>query len=60
MTDSAQIKKLATQARLHLHRGIGYLADNSKLKRFEELILLVKHTEKPLQELMASQEILKR
>ncbi len=29
---------LATQFRLHLHRGIGYLAGNSNLKSLEDLI----------------------
>lgn len=32
---------LATQFRLHLHRGIGYLAGNSQLERLEDLITLV-------------------
>jgi DNA sulfur modification protein DndE len=31
---------LATQFRLHLHRGIGYLAGEQKLKKIEDLILL--------------------
>ncbi len=31
---------LVTQFRLHLHRGIGYLAGNPKLKRIEYLIEL--------------------
>ncbi len=30
---------LATQLRLHLHRGIGYLAGDANLKRIEDLIL---------------------
>lgn len=29
---------LATQFRLHLHRGIGYLAGEQKLKKIEDLI----------------------
>lgn len=31
---------LATQFRLHLHRGIGYLAGEQKLKKIEDLIQL--------------------
>lgn len=31
---------LATQFRLHLHRGIGYLAGDQNLKRIEDLIAL--------------------
>ncbi len=37
-TDS---ETLATQLRLHLHRGIGYLAGNPNLKNIEDLIALV-------------------
>ncbi|MDY7015384.1 MAG: DNA sulfur modification protein DndE [Cyanobacteriota bacterium] len=32
---------LATQFRLHLHRGIGYLAGDPNLKKIEDLISLV-------------------
>jgi DNA sulfur modification protein DndE len=32
---------LATQFRLHLHRGIGYLAGDPNLKKIEDLIALV-------------------
>ncbi|MCW6038707.1 DNA sulfur modification protein DndE [Spirulina subsalsa FACHB-351] len=32
---------LATQFRLHLHRGIGYLAGDSDLKRIEDLIQII-------------------
>ncbi|NEO54312.1 MAG: DNA sulfur modification protein DndE [Okeania sp. SIO3B5] len=32
---------LATQFRLHLHRGIGYLAGNPNIKRIEDLIAIV-------------------
>ncbi|NEP40363.1 MAG: DNA sulfur modification protein DndE [Okeania sp. SIO2G4] len=32
---------LATQFRLHLHRGIGYLAGNPNIKRIEDLIATV-------------------
>ncbi len=32
---------LATQLRLHLHRGIGYLAGNPNIKRIEDLIATV-------------------
>lgn len=32
---------LATQFRLHLHRGIGYLAGNQNIKKIEDLIELV-------------------
>lgn len=32
---------LATQLRLHLHRGIGYLAGDPNLKNIEDLIALV-------------------
>lgn len=32
---------LATQFRLHLHRGIGYLAGNPNIKRIEDLIVTV-------------------
>ncbi|QIZ73409.1 DNA sulfur modification protein DndE [Oxynema aestuarii] len=38
---------LATQFRLHLHRGIGYLAGDPDLKKIEDLIALATHTEKP-------------
>ncbi|NEQ24316.1 MAG: DNA sulfur modification protein DndE [Microcoleus sp. SIO2G3] len=31
---------LATQFRLHLHRGIGYLAGDSNLKKIEDLIAI--------------------
>jgi DNA sulfur modification protein DndE len=31
---------LATQFRLHLHRGIGYLAADSALKKIEDLVTL--------------------
>ncbi len=31
---------LATQFRLHLHRGIGYLAGDPKLKKIEDLIAI--------------------
>ncbi|PSB00750.1 DNA sulfur modification protein DndE [Merismopedia glauca] len=31
---------LTTQLRLHLHRGIGYLAGDSNLKKVEDLLLL--------------------
>ena len=31
---------LATQFRLHLHRGIGYLAGDRNIKKLEDLILL--------------------
>lgn len=37
---------LATQFRLHLHRGIGYLAGDLNIKKIEDLILLAKF-EKP-------------
>ncbi|MFN9858354.1 MAG: DndE family protein, partial [Pseudanabaena sp.] len=30
---------LATQFRLHLHRGIGYLAGDPNIKKLEDLIL---------------------
>jgi DNA sulfur modification protein DndE len=38
---------LATQFRLHLHRGIGYLAGDSNLKKIEDLIAvaMLPHTE---------------
>lgn len=36
---------LATQFRLHLHRGIGYLSGDPNLKRVEDLIGLVLLTE---------------
>ena len=32
---------LATQFRLHLHRGIGYLAGNQNIKKIEDLIVTV-------------------
>ncbi|MDJ0557144.1 MAG: DNA sulfur modification protein DndE [Microcoleaceae cyanobacterium MO_207.B10] len=32
---------LATQLRLHLHRGIGYLAGNPNIKKIEDLITTV-------------------
>jgi len=32
---------LASQFRLHLHRGIGYLAGNQNIKRIEDLIITV-------------------
>jgi DNA sulfur modification protein DndE len=32
---------LATQFRLHLHRGIGYLAGDPNLKKIEDLIALI-------------------
>ena len=31
---------LAVQFRLHLHRGIGYLAGDSNIKKIEDLVLL--------------------
>lgn len=37
---------LATQFRLHLHRGIGYLAGDPKLKKIEDLIGCVLKGEK--------------
>ena len=36
---------LATQFRLHLHRGIGYLAGDSNLKKIEDLIALTLNQE---------------
>ena len=33
---------LATQLRLHLHRGIGYLAGDPNIKNIEDLVLLAK------------------
>ncbi len=33
---------LATQFRLHLHRGIGYLAGDPNIKKIEDLVLLAK------------------
>ncbi|MBE9115662.1 DNA sulfur modification protein DndE [Lusitaniella coriacea LEGE 07157] len=38
---------LATQFRLHLHRGIGYLAGDPKLKKIEDLTGYVLDAEKP-------------
>lgn len=38
---STDKETLATQFRLHLHRGIGYLAGDPKLKKLEDLLLLV-------------------
>ncbi|NES05363.1 MAG: DndE family protein, partial [Okeania sp. SIO2F4] len=32
---------LASQFRLHLHRGIGYLAGNQNIKKMEDLIITV-------------------
>ena len=32
---------LAQQFRLHLHRGIAYLAGNKKLRRIDDLVALV-------------------
>ncbi|MGH2415886.1 MAG: DndE family protein, partial [Microcystaceae cyanobacterium] len=32
---------LATQFRLHLHRGIGYLAGDPNLKKIEDLIKII-------------------
>lgn len=37
---------LATQLRLHLHRGIGYLAGDPNLKRIEDLIEITLKQEK--------------
>ena len=36
---------LATQLRLHLHRGIGYLAGDPHLKRLQDLCPLARPTE---------------
>lgn len=36
---------LATQFRLHLNRGIGYLSGDPNLKKIENLILLASHVE---------------
>lgn len=35
---------LATQFRLHLHRGIGYLAGDTNIRKIENLIEIVKST----------------
>jgi DNA sulfur modification protein DndE len=43
---STDKETLATQFRLHLHRGIGYLAGDPKLKKLEDLLLLVNYHEK--------------
>ncbi len=43
---STDKETLATQFRLHLHRGIGYLAGDPKLKKLENLLLLVNYHEK--------------
>jgi DNA sulfur modification protein DndE len=43
---STDKETLATQFRLHLHRGIGYLAGDPKLKKLEDLVLLVNCHEK--------------
>jgi len=57
---STDKETLATQFRLHLHRGIGYLAGDRHIKKLEELILLIKQNEKSHQELVSSQEILNK
>ncbi len=36
---------LATQFRLHLHRGIGYLSGDPNIRKIENLILLASHVE---------------
>jgi DNA sulfur modification protein DndE len=35
---------LATQFRLHLHRGIGYLAGDPNIKKIEDLIAIALHS----------------
>ena len=48
-TDRLELDKdtLATQFRLHLHRGIGYLAADPSIKKIEEFIHLVGAKEGP-------------
>jgi DNA sulfur modification protein DndE len=36
------VETLKTQLRLHIHRGIGYLAGNSNLKKIDDLVALTK------------------